>query len=350
MSDPSPPSPAEAENLIVIFMGFTFATFLYGLSFFQIYLYFSRYSKDYTLTKVLVVALFILDTTSTGLVSDLVYHYLISMVDVSMDVLYATPAFCIQDLLSVILILIVQSFFATRLYTVCGGPMSITSRSVSVVVLFCAFIAFVFGLTSVGQIFQQRQLSAFALPSMAVIAGINQAFASVANIVIFIAMCWSLRPARYPDMVRPEGVFEHLTVLFVGRGLGLVIIQLVYLGTFVASPGKPYWIAVQMVAPRVYVNTVFGLLNSREVKLGVGLHEEETMSDRHDSQNVGLPSGLRFRSIKATQESLSFSQQGESSKDSEIEEACKSYTDDQNLESIRSHCSELHAYGKASLS
>ncbi|KIK36588.1 hypothetical protein CY34DRAFT_811200 [Suillus luteus UH-Slu-Lm8-n1] len=350
MSDPSPSSPAESENLAVIFLGFTFATFLYGLSFFQMYLYFSRYSRDYIGTKVMVVILFILDTSITGLVSQLLYHYLITMIDVHMEVLYATIPFCIQVLLSVILTMIVQLFFAARLYTVCGGPTSITSRFVSVVVLFCAFIAFVFGLASVVQIFQQKQLSAFAMPTMAIIAEISQGFALVANIIIFIAMCWSLRPSRYPDMVRPVGVFENLTVVFVGRALGLVIIQLAYFCTFVALPGKPYWVAVQMVAPKIYANTVFGLLNTREVKHGIGLNEEESMSDRQDSQINGLPSALRFRSMQITKQSLSFSQQGENSKGSGIEEASKSYTDDQNLESIHSHCSERHAYDKASLS
>ncbi|KAG1732063.1 hypothetical protein EDB19DRAFT_1735568 [Suillus lakei] len=289
MSDPSSPSPAEVGEP-------------------QMYIYFSRYSNDDTWTKVLV---YVLDTTSTGL--------------------------------GVILTLIVQLFFASRLYT------CITSRSVTVVVLFCAFIAF----ASVGQIFQQRQLSAFALPPMAVIAEINQGFAAVTNIIIFIAMCWSLRPARYPDMHLPEGVAAKVVVLFIGRGLGLVVIQLVYLGTFAASPGQPYWIAVQMITCRVYVNTVFGLLNSREVKCGTGLNEEETMSDRHDSQNDGLPSRLQFRmplSTKATQQSLSSSQQGESSRGSETEEANKSYGDDGHLGSIRSHCSEHLAYDKASLS
>ncbi|KAG1762770.1 hypothetical protein EDD22DRAFT_890016 [Suillus occidentalis] len=259
MSDPSPSSPAESENLAVIFLGFTFATFLYGLSFFQVYLYFSRFSRDYIGIKVLVVTLFFLETSTTGLVSQLLYHYLITIIDVRMDVLYATLPFCIQVLLSVILTIIVQVFFAARLYTVCGGPTSITSRFVSVVVLLCAFTAFVFGSILVGQIFHQRQLSAFAVPTMMVIAGISQGFASVANIIIFIAMCWSLRPSRYPDMVRPVGVFENLTVVFVGRALGLVIIQLAYFCTFVALPGKPYWVAVQMVAPKIYANTVFGL-------------------------------------------------------------------------------------------
>lgn len=258
---------------------------------------------------------------------------------VSMDVIYATSSFCIQGLFSVIIPLIAHVFFAGRLYIVCGGPTTITSRSVRIVVLLCAFIALVFGLISVGQFFQQRQLSAFALPSMVVIAGISQGFAAVANIIICVASCWSLRPARYPDIRKPEGVLRNLIV---NRGLGLVVIQLAYFGIFVASPGKPYWIAVQMVTPRIYANTVLGLLNSRQVRHGVGVNEEETFSDQHDSRNGGLPSILRFhqQSLKVqTQQSSSFSQQGESSRGSEIEEASKSYTDEQNLESIHSHCS-----------
>jgi hypothetical protein len=78
-----------------------------------------------------------------------------------------------------------------------------------------------------------------AHPELQIIAGISQGFALAANIIIFIAMCWSLRPSRYPDMVRlvfhivgykqlltivfrPVGVFENLTMVFVGRALGLV--------------------------------------------------------------------------------------------------------------------------------
>ncbi|KAG1885360.1 uncharacterized protein F5891DRAFT_1233508 [Suillus fuscotomentosus] len=168
-------------------------------------------------------------------------------------------------------------------------------------------------------------------PELQIIAGISQGFASIANIIIFIAMCWSLHPAHYPDMLQPEGVVENLVVLFVGRGLGLAIIQLVYLGTFVASPGKPYWIAIQMVTPRIYANIVLGLLTAREVKHGVGLNEEDTLSDRHDSQNDAFQGSLRFRGRKATQQSSSFSQQGENSRSTKIEEARKSYPDDQNL-------------------
>jgi len=346
----SDPSHVEGENLIAIYLGFVFATFLYGLTFFQTYIYFSRYSNDHAWIKVLVGTLFVLDTTSAGLVSYLVYDYMMTMFVVSMEVIYATPVYCIQYLFSVIIILIAQLFFARRLYTVCGGPTSFTSRSVSVVVFFCAFIAFVFGLISVGQLFHQRRLTAFALPFMEIIAGISQGFAAVANIIIFIAMYWSLRPARYPDIPRPDGVFENVAMLFVGRGLILVIIQLAYFITFVVTPGKSYWIVIQMVSPRIYANTILGVLITREVKLGAGLNEEVSLSDRQDSRSDDLPSVLQFRSPKGSRQSLSFSQQVENDRGSDIGEGSKSFADDQNLESIRSRCSGQHVYDKASLS
>ncbi|KAG1785011.1 uncharacterized protein HD556DRAFT_1540252 [Suillus plorans] len=327
MSDPGSPSPAEVENLVVLFVGFAFATFLYGLMFFR--------WDTIVMHPGFKLELYLTHIQCPGYHFNWprLYHYLIKMFDVTMDILYATPTFC--PLLIVCRIKIQYLL----LFVFCGGPTSITSRFVGTVVVFCAFIAFVFGLTSVGQFFQQRQLSTFASPSMAVsvlvhqedsylelqiIAGISQGFASITNIIIFIAMRWSLRPARYPDMLQPEGVVENLVVLFVGRGLGLAIIQLAYLGTFVASPGKPYWIAIQMVTPRsswqivVYANIVLGLLTTREVKHGVGLNEEDTLSDRHDSQNDAFQGSLRFRGRKATQQSSSFSQQGENSRSTEI--------------------------------
>ncbi|KAG2337187.1 hypothetical protein BDR05DRAFT_1005263 [Suillus weaverae] len=118
--------------------------------------------------------------------------------------------------------------------------------------------------------FKQRQLSAFALPPMAVVVGISQGFAAVTNIIIFVVMYWSLRPVRYPDMLLPEGVVDNIVVLCVGRGLGLAVIQLAYFGTFVAAPGKPYWIAFQMVS-RFFIASTPLLANSNWSLLSIKL-------------------------------------------------------------------------------
>ncbi|KAG1838816.1 hypothetical protein DFJ58DRAFT_733639 [Suillus subalutaceus] len=110
-----------------------------------------------------------------------------------------------------------QTAFGTRE----DGPFRSSSLlTFSVVVLFCAFIAFVFGLVSVVQFFQQRQLSAFALPSMAVIAGISQGLRNSREHHHF--HCDVLVTAFSTLSRHAPGVFENFSMLFVGRGLGLI--------------------------------------------------------------------------------------------------------------------------------
>ncbi|OAX35904.1 hypothetical protein K503DRAFT_858324 [Rhizopogon vinicolor AM-OR11-026] len=291
------------------------------------------------------------------------------MFNVDIEVIYATPVSCVQDILASILMLITQLNFARRLYTVCGGPTSITSRMVTLAVCFFAFITFVFSLTSVVQIFQHGDLTAMASPSMAIVAVISQGFAAAANMIISIAMCWSLRPTRYPDMVMPAGVLENVIAVCISRGLVLTVVQLACIGAvggyprsrpyitssiqFIASPTKPYWIALQMITCRVCVNTLLGLLNVRGARRGVGFNAEETLSYRNDSSNNhdGLPS-LRFRrptNTKATQQTITFSRQEMDSGAIDIDETSKPSEHDENMSSPRSQYSE-QPEGKTRLS
>ncbi|OJA10575.1 hypothetical protein AZE42_04634 [Rhizopogon vesiculosus] len=275
------------------------------------------------------------------------FDYLIIMFDVDIEVIYATPVSCAQDLLASILMLITQLIFARRLHTVCGGPTSIASRMVTLAVCFFAFITFVFGLVSIVQIFQHGDLTAMASPSMAVVAVISQGFAAAANIIISIAMCWSLRPKRYPDMVMPAGVLGNVVAVCITRGLGLTWIPVKQTLNNVID--IVYRITNKTIldsAPNVCVNTLLGLLNAREVRRGIGFNAEETLSYRNDSSNNhdGLPS-LRFRrptNTKATQQTITFSRQDMDSGAIDIDETSKPSEHDENMSSTRSHYSEQH--------
>ncbi|KAJ8589387.1 hypothetical protein M405DRAFT_862202 [Rhizopogon salebrosus TDB-379] len=388
MSSQGVPSPAELENLGVFFVGFIAATFLYGVTFFQSYIYYSRYPNDSRWIKVLVCPFCLSDDSLPNiptLPQILSYPgYRLGRAGILLDVLLSdsdvlrgnggpirhTNLLCrftsrmthfdclltlchakVQGLLASILTLITQLFFAGRLYTVCGGPASITSKMVALVVCCLAFVSFVFGLISAGQTFQQRELSAFASHPMAVVAGVSQGFATAAYILISIAMCWALRPRRYPDMpmlARRDDGYNQVVALSASRPFGLTLIQLACFGAFLALPTQAYWIALQMVTCRVCVNTLIGILNTRKVKRGVGVHIEESVSETQDSTNDGLPT-LRFRLPTATKtqtqhtRTLNFTtgigiESGGTGTDTE--EASKSCRDDEHLSSIRSQCSE----------
>ncbi|KAH7927635.1 hypothetical protein BV22DRAFT_1031532 [Leucogyrophana mollusca] len=340
------PSPAELENLGVLFVGFVAATVLYGLTFFQTYIYYSRYPKDTLWIKILVGVLCFLDTASSALVSQVLYYYLIVMFTANMDTLYATTTFCVQNLLSIILAFISQLFFATRVYTVSGR-----SKLIALTVSIFSFVSLVFGLGMAGQMFHERRLSALASPHMEAIAAINQSFASLADLLILGVMCHYLQPKRYPEMLRPEGWLETSVTLLVSRGLGFTVIQLAYFTVFIALPSKQIWVPFQMVACKFYVNTVLGLLNAREVKHGYGINEEDSLSDRKEDSSEsrgGMPSAIRFAVMdtKATRKSLNLTQQMDESGSTGIEETQKRYRDDET-----SHNDSIHSVpDKASLS
>ncbi|KAI6017422.1 hypothetical protein BKA83DRAFT_4327935 [Pisolithus microcarpus] len=207
----------EAENLGILFAGFVTSSLLYGGTIFQTYAYYSRFPQDsnhirYFCMPVVVVS------QPTHPVGRL-YHFLIDMYDIPVDVLVA-PVY-VQYALSFILV------FASQL-----------SRLVSLSVVSLSFVSFVYR-------FQQRELSSFALSPM----------------------------KRFIDKVN---------VLIVNRGLSFTImhfsirdksnIPLLQLG---AVPSHQYWVMFQMIGSKLYVNSVFQLLNCREAENGRGINEEE---------------------------------------------------------------------------
>ncbi|KAF9233316.1 hypothetical protein BU15DRAFT_80249 [Melanogaster broomeanus] len=372
------PSSAELGNLGVLFVGFVAATILYGLTFFQSYIYYSQFPRDHKWIKCFVSTLCVLDTAASAIVSQVLYYYLIVLYNVSMDTLYATTTFCLIGLKVSIFAVgahgslsdewywttpfmyiepVGISFFAHRVFQVTGG-----SRPVTLAVVFFSFISFgklssanghvgprlmrenigslwidIFGANVCRRILRlvwlaHRRLSDVGLASVEVrdfvshttpsagttpmtklvgqqiIAALSQGSAAIADVVIFVTMCYSLRRARYPGIVVPENIVDQITRLFVGRGLEFTIIQIAYLCVLLAFPTKPYWIAFQMVGVKFYVNAVLGLLNARQIRHGKGLYEEESSIERKPTPGAGLPSGLLFNAVdtRVTQQNVTF--------------------------------------------
>ncbi|KAI9464321.1 hypothetical protein HD554DRAFT_1262165 [Boletus coccyginus] len=285
----TPLSAAELENLCVLFIGFVAASVLYGLTFFQTYIYYSRYPRDHKWIRYFVATLCTLDTAVSALVCEVLYYYLIIMFDVNMDVLYATTTFCFQYMLSVLLTFISHlcSFFAHRAFRVTGG-----SKLVTVVLVFLSFIALVFGLTASGQMFAQRRLSAFGSPQMQIPAAISQVTSVMADMIIFVTMCYSLRPVRYPEIAVPSGFLPTVITMLLGRGLAFTVFQMSYFCVFIVAPSRQFWIPMQMVASKLYVNTLLGQLNSRDVKHGQGFNEEDSLTDHKSPTNGGFPASI----------------------------------------------------------
>ncbi|KAF8431433.1 hypothetical protein L210DRAFT_3651131 [Boletus edulis BED1] len=125
---------------------------------------------------------------------------------------------------------------------------------------------------------------------------------SVVDMIIFVIMCYSLRRARYLEMAVPDGFLQTIATMLVGRGLTFTIAQMAYFSIFIIAPSKQYWIPLQMVASKLYVNT----LNSRHVRQGQGLYEEHSITDRNVPSDGPFPTSIRLNvtDAKVTTQSI----------------------------------------------
>lgn len=263
-------SSREAENLGILFAGFVTSSLLYGGTIFQTYAYYARFPQDSNRIRCFVILLAIVDTIASASVSAALYHFLIDLYAIPVDVLVAPPSMCVQYALSFVIVFVSQLFFAFRVFEVSSG-----SHPVSLSVVSLSFVSFVFGMTSAGQMFQQRQLDFFALPAMKAIATTHLSFAVLADVLILLTLCYWLRPQHYPYMRIPKRFIDRVNVLIVNRGLSFTLVQVAYLCAFVAVPSHQYWVMFQMIGSKLYVNSVFQLLNCRESENGRGVQEEE---------------------------------------------------------------------------
>ncbi|KAI6124359.1 hypothetical protein EV401DRAFT_1185599 [Pisolithus croceorrhizus] len=277
----------EAENLGILFAGFVASSLLYGGTIFresllpsshpsdailtlETYAYYARFPQDSSRIRYVVIFLAIVDTATSALVSAVLYHFLIDMYDIPVDVLVAPASMCVQYALSFVLVFASQLFFAFRVFEVTNGSLLV---SLSVVSL--SFVSFVFGITSAGQMFQHRQLSSFALPAVKAVALTHLSFAVLADVLILSTLYYWLRQQHFPHLRTPERFIDRVNVLIINRGLSFTVVQLAYLCALGGVPSHQYWVMFQMIGSKLYVNSVFQLLNCRESENGKGINEEE---------------------------------------------------------------------------
>ncbi|KAI6107465.1 hypothetical protein EDD16DRAFT_107268 [Pisolithus croceorrhizus] len=84
-----------------------------------IYLYFMHYSEDGLTTKVLVSAIWILDTLHLSFVCHILYYYLITNYGVPTSLNYIVWSLPASVLVNVLVVSMVQCFFAHQIYHLC---------------------------------------------------------------------------------------------------------------------------------------------------------------------------------------------------------------------------------------
>lgn len=253
----------------VLFIGFILGVTLYGLTFFQTYVFYSRFPNERLWMKCTVGLLWTMDTITTALISHMQYFYLISSFLAPWNRLPVTKTFMVEKGLASLAIFVVQFYYAIRVYCITGK-----NHYIGATVALLALASLVLGVVAAIQLSHRELISALVTPSMRIVIGLNEALATVCDVVILIALHYCLNASRHPEMKTKSDLFERVVIVTINRGTAVTITQIVLLITFVAMPHSQVWIFFHFIISKCYINALFSMLNSRRSSHGRGVNEE----------------------------------------------------------------------------
>ncbi|KAH9841388.1 uncharacterized protein C8Q71DRAFT_327139 [Rhodofomes roseus] len=300
---PPPPAPVSELNATfgVLLIGFIFAVTLYGLTFFQTYIYYSRFPSDTTLSKWTIALLWAVDTATTTLLSHTLYYYLITSFMAPFDALDVTKTFVSENALAAFGIFLVQVFYAYRVFTL-NGKNPVIPGAIS----FIALVNLVLGIVSAAKIAQQPLFYNFVDHTIKVLTGIQYGLSTLANLLIVGSLFVYLQPSRFPGMKAVDGWYEYIAVYFINRGSCFTLLQLASLLLFVIIPKQQVWILFHFVTSKTYVNSLLLMLNFRNVHHGRGVDEEESLNQRGEFKSQPGSSSHSRTPGNATSRSVQF--------------------------------------------
>ncbi|KAJ7666774.1 hypothetical protein DFH06DRAFT_1184728 [Mycena polygramma] len=240
-----------------VFAGVMLSTILWGITIVQTWNYYDS-NNDGWMLRTFVGVLFILDTVTTVLTTEMGHIYLIQNFG-SLATLTTLPFSGVLEVaLNVIIVFFVQLFFASRVYL-------LTERRVivpGIIVLF-AVAALIAGMFIVTDINTTRTVAALAKPSMKLEVILTNSFEAAADVVATVAMSWQFYSSR-GYIKSTNSLLDKLLGYAVGRGALVTVTQLLTLALYVADPTKLNWMPVHFSIGKISHITTITILNSRQ--------------------------------------------------------------------------------------
>ncbi|KAI8986192.1 hypothetical protein BD414DRAFT_536935 [Trametes punicea] len=272
---PAVPNSELARTFGVLLLGFIFTVTLYGLTFFQTYVYYTHFPGDERRTKYTVALLWALDTAVTTLLSHTIYHYLITDFMIPFTHLITTRTFIAELALSSSLALVVQCYYAFRVWAVSHRRMVAPA-----VIIALSLASFAFNIVGVAKIMRESLFFRIGDSGIRLMKRIGTGLSVASDLLITCSMFWYLRPRRNPGMAVPEGWYEKIVVYAINRGTCFTVFHVVLLISLLTMPTQQVWILFHWVGNKIYVNSVFSMLNFRRTHHGRGVPEEASLNQR----------------------------------------------------------------------
>ncbi|KAF8804640.1 hypothetical protein BYT27DRAFT_6694260 [Phlegmacium glaucopus] len=257
-------------SLGMVVLGLTFSSILYGIMLTQTYKYFQRFKRDPLLVKLLVFAVWLLNTVSVFFVGHASWYYLVTTGPHGVS----TWSLNVELALSITISAITESFLAFRVFKLSAQKYWLTA-----ILLFLALIHFVSGEVAATEFLLLKKFARFG--SVKIPSIVRLSSAAICDTAIAASLCYFLNKKR-TGFKRSDEIINYLILFSINSGLATSLISIASLITYLVVPKLWVYTALCFLLSRLYANTFLCCLNSRQILLNIEKgHEQDSPNVSH---------------------------------------------------------------------
>jgi len=243
------------NSLGAMLIGVLISTTLFGLTTLQSYLYYLNYGRDRAAFKWLVGILWVLDFVHTIFISHSTYYFLVQQYGNPGALLRGEWSIIMEVAITVVVTLLVQCFFAHRVYKLTHGNLWLSGIIVALSLTHAA--------TGVASTVKLFQIQVFArLPEVLGIMSATLIIMAANDLFITAVLCWYLRKSQ-STFTETQGAIRLLIVYTVETGLLTSIFVTIDAICILTMPNNWIFIGITFSVSKLYANSLLTILNSR---------------------------------------------------------------------------------------
>ncbi|KAJ3879547.1 hypothetical protein F5051DRAFT_402492 [Lentinula edodes] len=245
------------NTLGAVFIGIVGATFLFGITTLQVYMYYHHYQRDSYLHKLAVAILWILDTVHLVLIVHATYHYAVKGFGDASNMAFIVWSVKLQVTINVIIILFVQSLYAYRVWILGGYHHGVLGYVVAGVVIG----GFGIGATVAYKIYTIQMFEELHAISWTIY--LSLATSTAIDFTIASTMCYYLHKSRGSESQLNSRISTVMQYTL-SSGLFTSACSLSTLFTYTLMPDNLIFLSLQFLSTKFYVGSFLAMLNSRQ--------------------------------------------------------------------------------------
>ncbi|KAF8878227.1 hypothetical protein BD779DRAFT_1555181 [Infundibulicybe gibba] len=264
------------NTLGAAFIGAIGASILFGITNLQVFLYYHSYPEDWRVQKLIVALLWLLDVVHLILTVHAVYHYVVTSFGNPLALLQVVWSLKLQIAVNVIIVLLVQSLYAARVWKL--GYQN--CQTIPWIVLAIVILGYAVGIILAVKTYQISSFDDLNSMSWAIYASF--AMPTIVDFVIAATICYYLQTNRSGFSEANSRIVVVMRYVLIS-GFATSVCSTVALITYSAMPRNLVFLGIEFLLTKLYVNSFLAMLNARR-----SLRRKDTTNASTASRMVNL--------------------------------------------------------------